>query len=166
DKKECKSDKKECRKGAVVPSCDKNGIKGKPGKRYAKHPENRGAYEAEILQSLNLTQEQMSQIQALNEAREVSRRELMNQARQARENGDTTFTFNANAGKEINRKYLSDLKAVLTADQFIQFLTENYVNQVPRHNMKIDRKGKAGNPKRMAQKAQNAAQANVKNQSK
>jgi len=40
---------------------------------------------------------------------------------------DSSLKAAKNHGKDIDRKYLNDLKSILTADQYIQFLETNYV---------------------------------------
>lgn len=79
------------------------------------------------LASLNLNDSQLARVKVLNEARKTSARELREQARVARQNGDTTFVFDGSQVEMLQSKYLKDLREVLTADQYVQFLENNYV---------------------------------------
>lgn len=79
------------------------------------------------LASLNLNETQKAQVKALDNARRTSMRELRENARKSRMSGDTTFVFDGSQVELIQSKYLKDLRAVLTSDQYVQFLENNYV---------------------------------------
>lgn len=122
DKKSCdkKCDKKQCKKG------------DRKGPKLGKKSRNN---DSTLFESLNLTDDQKSRISALNDARDASRKELRDSYRKAREAGDTTFVFDRTAQTEITSKYLKDLRVILTADQYVQFLEGNYLQG---HSLKSD----------------------------
>lgn len=98
------------------------GGKHKPGKK------NPGVCREQcIFEALNLTEDQKAKVKSLNEAREVSRREMFEQVKKTRAMNDSSLKAAKNHGKDIDRKYLNDLTSILTADQYIQFLETNYV---------------------------------------
>lgn len=80
-----------------------------------------------IFETLSLTEDQKAKVKSLNEAREASRREMFEQVKKTRAMNDSSLKAAKNHGKDIDRKYLNDLKSILTADQYIQFLETNYV---------------------------------------
>lgn len=127
EKQGCK--KSDCKKK----ECKNDSCSNKPcNKQSRKHEFKNGRQdvinENVIFETLNLTPEQSAKITALGEAREESRWEYMKSLRQARAEGDTAIKFDVNAAREISRKYLGDLRTILTADQYMQFLEGNYIN--------------------------------------
>lgn len=161
--KVCKRGEKQCKKDKAE-KCDAAG-KEKCGKQAkckgAKSLGQRPMQETVIFESLNLTPEQQAQVKALNDARNVSRREMMQNLQKIREAGDSSMTEAKNAQKEISRKYLKDLQTVLTADQYVRFLQENYVNsqnggrQGLRHGGKAKVQKEMKGQKEMKDKAKN-----------
>lgn len=130
--------------------CERGDFRGKDGKRKHGKGGDRVCKEQCLFESLNLTDDQKAKVKSLNEARQVSRQELFEQVRKARAMNDTSFKADKNLGQEINRKYLKDLQTILTADQYVQFLENNYLESQSRHP-KGDRMSKPGkmikNPK-------------------
>lgn len=137
------ADKKECKKGD---------FKGKGKCRPDK------CREASIFETLNLTTEQQGQIKALNDARKVSCQEAMQKERENIAKGDTVKR-DRKVRQEISRKYLSDLQTILTADQYVQFLEQNYVNSqsAPGHF----KANKAKNVKNACEKACHSSARNA-----
>lgn len=105
--KNCKDGKQKCK-----------GMKGECKKIYN---------DSVNFESLNLNATQKAKIKALNDARRTSARELRENARKARATGDTSFVFDGSQVELLQSKYLKDLREVLTADQYVQFLENNYV---------------------------------------
>lgn len=122
-KGDCK--KADCKKGAKDFTARKGDMKG--GKMKGGMKQGRVYNDSVNLASLNLNESQKTQIKALNEARKASARELRENARQARVAGDSSFVFDGTQIEMVQSKYLKDLRAVLTADQYVQFLENNYV---------------------------------------
>ncbi len=113
-KDKCNKQGKKCKKG------DKEG--GFKGEFKGQKPPKANPFEG-----LNLTTEQQGKIEALNNARKTSRKEIKEKAREARENRDTTFNPRK-ATQELRSKYVKDLGEILTTDQMTVFLTNYYVN--------------------------------------
>ncbi|MCM1369769.1 MAG: hypothetical protein NC204_05285 [Candidatus Amulumruptor caecigallinarius] len=108
--------------------------------------------------NLNLSEDQKSKIKTLGSENRKAKTEFMQKAGTARENKDTTFKFKKGI-KELKTNYLKGLREILTSDQYIQFLENNYVNNSGskiggKHGMKSgksdfkkDRSGKHGKAK-------------------
>lgn len=131
DKSDCKS-KTEC----VAKKCTKGekGAKAK-GEGKAKKAEMKAARQAALFEGVNLTAEQKGRIEALDGAVKISRQELKEQAKTARQNGDTAFNMRAKS-KELRGKYIKDLGEILTPDQMITYLENFYVNTGNQKGMK------------------------------
>lgn len=127
-KAECKSDfNKKCAKKGTAGKGDFKGMK-KPGKNLKAKGMRKTYNDSVNFASLNLNDSQKAKIQALNESRRASAREMKEKARAARALGDTTFVINENGFAEVQTKYLKGLHEILTEDQYVQFLENNYVN--------------------------------------
>ncbi len=131
DGKQCKAqsackDGKKC--GAKSQAC-KNGKGLKDGHRGGR------AYNDSVnFASLNLSADQQAKVKALNEARKASYKELQAQrkaakaeAKKAAEQIGQDPAFDFTQVETVQTKYLKDLREVLTADQYVQFLENNYV---------------------------------------
>lgn len=116
---ECVSKDKKCAKGDKVKK-DRKDRKDRDGKKAA-------AREFALFEGVNLTTEQQGKIEALNNAVKISRKELKDQAKAARNNGDTTFNVRK-AKKDLRSKYVTDLGEILTPDQMTVYLVNYYVN--------------------------------------
>lgn len=144
--KKGKKDGKKCEKKCDNKQCNANQSKCAATAKGAKVQTKRCNPDSCVFAALNLTETQQLQVKALNEARETSRKELRSAARQARiERDSVDRTDRAVKGKELNKKYLSDLREILTADQYVQFLENNYVNTASmRDAQKPGKQGKHG----------------------
>lgn len=88
---------------------------------------------------LNLTTKQQESLKALNEQTMKARQEAGKQAKADKQKQQADRM----AAKQAARKeYLAKVKAILTPEQYVQFLENNYVNAAPQ--MKGDRKGHKG----------------------
>lgn len=137
-----KGDRKLAKKGELKDAkcCEKKCDKGMTARKGGK---GRQVYNDSVnLASLNLNESQKAKIQALDEARRVSAQEMRQQARQARMNNDTTVVFDGSEVEMIQSKYLKDLREVLTADQYVQFLENNYVKAPKAHKAHAGMKAK------------------------
>ncbi len=133
DKEGCKKeqcDKKCSDKDCKKEDCKKIECKGKEGKRCDK----RECKKACPFEGLNLTEEQQVKIQDLDKAMKASKEEMK---AQAKENKGENKVNPREAMKELRTKYLADLKNILTADQYTQFLQNFYVNQMPSRPNKL-----------------------------
>lgn len=131
---EC-ANKTEC----VAKKCAKGEKGGKmKGDRKGFDAQKKAAREAALFEGINLTTEQKGRIQALNDAAKVSRKELKEAAKTARQNGDTTFNMRAQ-NKALRSKYIKDLGEILTSDQMVTYLENYYVmtgnQKAPKKNM-------------------------------
>ncbi len=124
DKKDCKG--KDCSKEACKKSdCKQADCKGKPARKLdrTKNCDNACQFEG-----LNLTEEQKVKIQDLDNAMKASRAEMR---ADLKENKDKAkFNFRENE-KNLRTKYLDDLQKILSGEQYVQFLQNFYVNQLP-----------------------------------
>lgn len=107
-----KQDNKECKAQTECTSKDKKCCKEAKNCPFA---------------DLNLTSEQQGRIEALNQGLKISKKEIKEQAKTARQNRDTTFNARK-ANKELRMKYINDLGEILTSDQMVVFLKNYYVN--------------------------------------
>ena len=82
-----------------------------------------------------LTTEQQGKIEALNNAAKLSRQQIKEQAKNAREKKDTTYNPRA-AHKELRGKYINDLGEILTSEQMVVYLKNFYVNNASHHGGK------------------------------
>lgn len=123
DKSDCKS-KTEC----VAKKCAKGqkGPKAK-GEGKAKKAGMQAARQAALFEGVNLTAEQKGRIEALNGAVKISRQEIKEQAKAARQNGDTAFNMRAKS-KELRSKYIKDLGEILSPEQMTTYLENFYIN--------------------------------------
>lgn len=119
DKTECVAKDKKCCKGEKGDKARKAG-KVKDGKKAA-------ARQMALFEGVNLTTEQKGKLEALNSAVKVSRKEIKDKAKAARESGDTTFNVRQ-AQKDLRKKYVEDLGEILGSDQMVVYLTNYYVN--------------------------------------
>lgn len=111
----------------VAKKCAKGDKAGKKkGDRKANAEMKKVAREAALFEGINLTTEQKGRIEALNGAVKVSRKELKDAAKVAREKGDTTFNLRAQ-NKALRSKYIKDLGEILSSDQMITYLENFYV---------------------------------------
>lgn len=92
-----------------------------------KYAGNRGNVDKSIFSSMDLSDDQRSQIEGAVNAREDARRNLILKARKARETGDSSYRRNPNFGAELQLKYIHDIQKILSKEQYIQFLESSYV---------------------------------------
>lgn len=78
--------------------------------------------------TLNVTPDQQTKIDALNENMKATRQQMREQNIQAK---DSVKADRRAKAKEAKKNYLGQLRTILTADQYVQFLEDNYVNQAP-----------------------------------
>ena len=93
---------------------------------------------------LNLTDAQKTKNRDL---RDNLRKENKCEAREARQACDSVRKACMAEKKENRVKYLSDLKQILTPDQYVKFLENNFINQTPGRKpqaLKAAKVGKAG----------------------
>lgn len=100
--------------------------------------------------ALNLSDSQMVKIKEINDNYGRQNRDLFKKGgADQRQNRDSIRDAVRNQAKELRRSKLKDIKAVLSQDQYIQFLENNYVN-TPAKGPKIDKKGmRPGNKSKM-----------------
>lgn len=138
---------RQCKSGTECVSKDKCKKEGKKDCKRGDFKKGRKQAKVNPFEGLNLTTEQQGRIEALNSALKVSRKELKQQAKTARENRDTTFNPRK-ANKELRSKYVNDLGEILTTDQMTVFLKNYYINhggndkaKMAKRPGKDDRKG-------------------------
>lgn len=96
-----------------------------------------------VMEKLNLSDAQKAKIKEINEGYEAQKRGLYEQAvKEGEAQKDSMKIVTRARMMELKRKNLNDIKAVLTADQYIQFLEENYLAPHPQKSMKRDFKKK------------------------
>lgn len=88
-----------------------------------------------LFEGIELSSDQKDRIEALDNAMKVSRQELKEKAKTARENKDTTYNPR-NASRQLRGKYINDLGEILTSDQMMVFLKNYYVNNPGHHTGK------------------------------
>lgn len=135
--------KKECKKGKK--ECDRKGDFKRGERKCGKD----SARVCNPFEGLNLTADQQSKLKAIPTPKAV-----MKAARKDKlENGTNPRDF----VRTVRRDYLSEVKQVLTADQYVQFLENNYVNQAgkQKQGMKAPN-GKKGGKGQKAFEGQNA----------
>lgn len=123
DQKKC--DKKDCKKERTgtfdckMPPRDKGGKHGVlSGQELQVSP----------FKGLNLSDEQKTKVQDLQNAMEASKHELKEKAK-AEGNVQGKRAEMQAAAKELRVKYLEDLKKILSPEQYTEFLQNFYVNQ-------------------------------------
>ncbi len=89
----------------------------------------------DLFEGIELTTEQQGKIEALNNAAKLSRQQIKEQAKNAREKKDTTYNPRA-AHKELRGKYINDLGEILTSEQMVVYLKNFYVNNASHHRGK------------------------------
>lgn len=104
---------------------------------------------------LNLTEQQKTQLQALNAERQQKAKAARKEAKEAKKQCD----------KECRAEYLAKVKAILTPEQYTQFLEQNYAQGGKRHKMQA-RDGKPGKGMKEGRPAKdnNAKERNAKPQ--
>ncbi|MDE7410705.1 MAG: hypothetical protein K2M94_01545 [Paramuribaculum sp.] len=115
---------KECKKEKCEKKCDKKGDKKcHKGERKECNP----------FAGLQLTEQQQAALKAIPCPREV-----MKQAKQdcKADKKACENTNKAQVCKDIKKNYLNQVKAVLTPEQYVQFLENTYMNQAPGKNGK------------------------------
>ncbi|MBD5305634.1 MAG: hypothetical protein HDS12_05025 [Bacteroides sp.] len=144
--KQGKASKKLDKRERGVANKDVRSLKKRIGERNGCDSNCKAAYNDSVnFESLNLNDTQKEKIKSLNEARRVSVRGLKERARAQRAQNDTLAVMEGNQIELVQSKYLKDLREVLTADQYVQFLENNYVkggNKGPKGpDMKMVKKG-------------------------
>lgn len=134
DKTNCKKeqcDKQDCKDECKPTECNLPDCKGKPGKKF----DRKGNCEKSCqFEGLNLTEEQKVKIQDLDKAMKASREEMKQQLKENK--GKDRFNLRDNE-RNLRTKYLDDLQKILSGDQYMQFLQNFYVNQMPARNPSI-----------------------------
>ncbi|MDE6377186.1 MAG: Spy/CpxP family protein refolding chaperone [Duncaniella sp.] len=105
-------------------------------------------------EGLNLTDQQKSKLQDLKKAEMEQKKQLREQNKQLKEKKRAEAKAKKEAGKQARAKerrdYLAKIKSILTPEQYVQFLENNFVNKVdkqgPRKGAK-DRKFAKGDRK-------------------
>ncbi|MCM1522394.1 MAG: hypothetical protein NC039_07060 [Muribaculaceae bacterium] len=107
---------------------------------------------------LNLTAEQQAQLKEISpctkdKTDKKDKKEAREERRKARETA--------------RKDYLNKVKAILTPEQYVQFLENNYVQQAPKHQVRPDGKGNGHRPdgkarmERTGKKMERKAQTSV-----
>lgn len=129
-----KTDNRNAKCEARKAKCDARKVKCDGKKRFANERgrmlrrDGRAYADSVNMSTLNLTAEQKSKVKALNDARRVSAQEIRAKARQARQTNDTAYIFDDTEIQELQSQYLKDLRVILTSDQYVEFLENNYMN--------------------------------------
>ncbi len=90
-------------------------------------------------EGLNLTEAQKTK---LAELRKNRAEQAKANKEQAKADKDKAKSENRQARQNGKRDFLKEVKAILTPEQYVQFLENEFVNQGPRHNFnKKDQKG-------------------------
>ncbi|MCM1293228.1 MAG: hypothetical protein NC111_05040 [Bacteroides sp.] len=131
-KSECKRDGKKCDKKKCDKSCDKKGDK----KGDKKCDKKCGKHCANPFEGLNLTPEQQTKLQSIPTPAQV-----MKAARDQKSDGQASPEMRRQVVRDIRSNYLKQVSAVLTPEQYVQFLESNYINQSPAKPGKGDKKG-------------------------
>ncbi|MDE7413753.1 MAG: Spy/CpxP family protein refolding chaperone [Muribaculaceae bacterium] len=136
DKRDCdksKCDKRDCDKS----KCDKKGKcdKGFECKMPARDGKGNFGKGACPFEGLNLTDAQIEQVKDLDNALKASRKEMMDAAKAS----GTKLSLDERRQNDISlrTKYLSDLKNILSPEQYTEFLQNFYVNQFQNPAAKI-----------------------------
>ena len=131
--KDCK-EKKEC-KGAKECGKDKPQRKGGPAvpRKGSVNPARFAAQESYDFTTLGLSPEQLEQVKVLNENAVNDRRQIAESIRAermaAKDSANVKNPVRRDFEKEARQKYLKDLRVILTSDQYVQFLEDNYTSQ-------------------------------------
>ncbi len=96
---------------------------------------NKECRKANLFEGIQLTTEQKSKIEALDNAVKVSRQELKAKAKTAKDKKDSSYNPRQ-ARKELRGKYINDLGEILTSDQMTVYLKNFYVNSGSHHGGK------------------------------
>lgn len=134
--------KKECKKDG---KCDKKGKKfDKKDRKFDKKQK-----EVNLFEGLNLTEEQQQAIAVIPTPQQV-----MKTARDNNKVKADTANFNREERKmfarQVRAKYLDQVKAVLTPDQYVQFLENYFTNASPaKKDIKKDGKRQGDNKQGM-----------------
>ena len=85
-------------------------------------------------EGLNLTEQQKTKLQELKKADMEQKKQLKEQQKQLKEKKQAEAKANKDARKQQRTKerrdYLAKIKSILTPEQYIQFLENNFVNKV------------------------------------
>lgn len=125
------TEKKECAKECTIGGkCKADGKdkKGKCCKEKAQCKEGMQRKAPNPFEGLNLTEAQQQQISAI-----VTPQQVLKAARSEKQDkADTAMTpqVRRQMVKDVRANYLNQVKAVLTPEQYVQFLENNYVNAV------------------------------------
>lgn len=134
DGKKAKCDANKAKCDGKKAKCEARKVKCDGKKRFANERgrmlrrDGRAYADSVNMSTLNLSAEQKSKVKALNDARRVSAQEIRAKARQARQTNDTSYIFDDTEIQELQSKYLKDLRVILTSDQYVEFLENNYMN--------------------------------------
>ena len=152
----------ECTKTECVAKKCAKGDKAskKKGDRKEMAAKKKAAREAALFEGINLTTEQKGRIAALNDAVKVSRQELKQAAKTARQNHDTTFNMRAQ-NKALRSKYIKDLGEILSSDQMITYLENYYVTTGGQKGVKKGMIARGGDFKK-AKMSKDARKGNLK----
>lgn len=90
-----------------------------------------------VMDKLNLTDAQKAKLKEINEGFQAEKRALYGKAvKEGEAKRDSMKKEIRGRMMDLKRKNLNDIKAVLTADQYIQFLEESYLAPRPEKSMK------------------------------
>lgn len=143
-KEACKKDAKQCKE-----ACKKDAKQckdGKPCKDAKKCKADRQRQAPNPFEGLNLTADQQAKLKEIPTPRQVAKTAAQGTDKAAGQKA------NAKAGclisKDIRANYLREIRTVLTPEQYLQFLENNYINGAmkgPKHDGKHMKKdGKKG----------------------
>lgn len=78
---------------------------------------------------LNLTDAQKEQLKASKQRYRAAKKDLFNKSKEtAKEERDSIRKEIAKQNRELKKAHLNEIKAILTADQYVEFLENNYLN--------------------------------------
>lgn len=89
-------------------------------------------------EGLNLTEQQKTQLQELKKADMEQKKQLKEQQKQLKEKKQAEAKAKKDARKQERTKerrdYLAKIKSILTPEQYVQFLENNFVNKVDKQS--------------------------------
>ncbi len=91
---------------------------------------------------ITLTEDQQGRLEALNNGYKLSQKELRENIKAAREKGDTVNV--RQQVRDLRARYLQDVKEILGYDQYVEFLSNYYVNNAPQATPGMKARQEAG----------------------
>lgn len=108
-----------------------------------------------IYDALNLSDDQKIKLDAANKKYRTDKQTLYNNAgKESRENNDSIRNVVRKKAMQLKEQNLKDIKSILTTDQYIQFLEQNYLQE---QNYGKSRPNRGNKPQRKYQEQFRAA---------